>query len=51
MPTFDAISVWNGYNTGVSNSYVETQTFTGTQATITLSPVTGGAQNGDNVHF
>jgi hypothetical protein len=30
MPTFDAVSVWNGYNTGVSNSYVEAQTFTGT---------------------
>ena len=51
MPTFDSVTVWNGYSQGISNSYAMAQTFSGTQGTITLSPVTGGAQNGDNVHF
>ena len=51
MPTFNSITVWNGYNSGASNSYAQAQTFSGSEATITLSPVTGGARNGDNLHF
>lgn len=47
MPTFTNVTVWTGYTAAT----VGTQTFSGTPATITLSPVTGGAQNGDNVHF
>lgn len=51
MPTFDSVTVWNGYSQGISNSYAMAQTFSGTQGTITLSPVTGGAQNAYNVYF
>lgn len=29
LPTFGSATVWNGYNTGVSNTYAEAQTFTG----------------------
>lgn len=49
LPVYTNVTAWTGYNT--SSSYAAAPTFTGTQATITLSPVTGGAQNGDNVYF
>lgn len=49
LPTYNNINAWTGYT--AASSYAEAQTFTGTQATITLSPVSGGAQNGDNVYF
>jgi len=31
-----AIAAWTGYTTGVNNTYAAAQTFTGTQATITI---------------
>ena len=49
LPTYTNISVWTGYT--AASSYAEAQSFTGIPATITLSPVSGGAQNGDNVYF
>ena len=49
LPIYTNVTAWTGYNT--NSSYAAAPIFTGTTATITLSPVTGGAQNGDNVHF
>lgn len=46
MPSFSGVEVLTGCSATVS-----AQTFTGSEATITLSPVTGGAQNGDNIYF
>ena len=51
FPTYNTKNVWNGYNTDVTASYAYGQIFSGTTATLTLSPVEGEAQNGDNRDF
>ena len=43
LPTFENITVWNGYNSGVSNSYAEGQVFTGTAFTSTGSTIAKGS--------
>ena len=48
FPQYATTSVWTGYST---TSYAAAPIFSGTTATITLNPMEGAAQNGDNVDF